>query len=436
MDKNEVAQLGLAFAVGVSLSAGYVFLGAQVQGDDPAVVVVQERCPEVDEDEGAARTPAGALELASLPGEQPVPEGVSIWVGLDGLWLDRGPEQGEPLLELDRGRFALRDVERGRVPALLDAIAEPSSKTAVLWIDHRVPGQTLIELIASLARLGFGDYAFAVEGNGAGPRAYAFVPARYGDPKGSDEQWSLGLSLRVSEYGGVAAWAHPQVAGQVRRGGTAALPLDLGEGECMLAERELPSSAAVAELEHALCQFNTRTREATLGVEFVVARKRSVGEFLRLRDRDSRAGECAGPSYISGPYERPANECAAALPFDAMLTHFDEAEPGNAFRSPKAQIIGQLEKDQIRTVVRANIDGVRRCYNDALRSELGLAGTVVVEFVIDEDGTVRDSIVGSGTDLGSIKTEQCIAEAAKDWVFPKPSKGTVKVTYPFNLSPG
>ena len=46
------------------------------------------------------------------------------------------------------------------------------------------------------------------------------------------------------------------------------------------------------------------------------------------------------------------------------------------------------------------------------------------------------SIVGSNN-TGDEALGQCIAKAAKKWTFPKPvGGGTVKVTYPFNLSPG
>jgi TonB family protein len=68
MDLSQWSKLGLAFAVGVSLSAGYVALGARA-AEAPSVVVVEERCPEepAAEQGEEVRPPQRASELVRNP---------------------------------------------------------------------------------------------------------------------------------------------------------------------------------------------------------------------------------------------------------------------------------------------------------------------------------------------------------------------------------
>ncbi len=73
MKINTMSKMGLAFAVGVALSAGYVAIGAQAPAA-PQVVVVQERCAEPDGDMQAASEPGdadGAVLPASLRHDPP-----------------------------------------------------------------------------------------------------------------------------------------------------------------------------------------------------------------------------------------------------------------------------------------------------------------------------------------------------------------------------
>jgi outer membrane biosynthesis protein TonB len=99
-------------------------------------------------------------------------------------------------------------------------------------------------------------------------------------------------------------------------------------------------------------------------------------------------------------------------------------------------LIGSLEKEDIRQVIRHDLRGVRDCYERALTRQPGLFGRVLVQFVITGNGTVSDSRLFSST-LGVMETEVCIAERACTWRFPPTNGGgPVIVTYPFNLTTG
>ena len=105
-------------------------------------------------------------------------------------------------------------------------------------------------------------------------------------------------------------------------------------------------------------------------------------------------------------------------------------------RQAKAQVMGSLDKDIIRRIVRAHINEVRSCYNASLTLDPNLSGRVDVRFVISAEGKVRSSSVQANS-TNEVKLGECIARAVKTWKFPKPAGGgEVTVTYPFNLSPG
>jgi Ca-activated chloride channel family protein len=103
-------------------------------------------------------------------------------------------------------------------------------------------------------------------------------------------------------------------------------------------------------------------------------------------------------------------------------------------RQAKAEITGSLDKDIIRRIVRAHINEVRHCYNQGLAADPNLKGRVVIKFVIDAQGKVISAQVDEN--LTDVSVGECISKAVTRWIFPKPSGGTITVTYPFILEPG
>ena len=96
---------------------------------------------------------------------------------------------------------------------------------------------------------------------------------------------------------------------------------------------------------------------------------------------------------------------------------------------------GALSHEVIRRVIRANINQVRACYEDALRLAPSLTGRVTVQFVIGPDGRVTASAASEST-LGNGRAERCVADAVHDLVFPPADGGgVVVVSYPFVFEP-
>lgn len=114
---------------------------------------------------------------------------------------------------------------------------------------------------------------------------------------------------------------------------------------------------------------------------------------------------------------------------------------GRTARTPnvvasKAEVVGGLDKDLIRRIVRAHINEVRHCYNQGLAKDPNLKGRVSVQFTISGTGKVTTSVVAE-SDIKDPAVSTCIAQAVRRWSFPKPaSGGAALVTYPFILQAG
>ena len=93
---------------------------------------------------------------------------------------------------------------------------------------------------------------------------------------------------------------------------------------------------------------------------------------------------------------------------------------------------GLLDPAAIRRVVLRNRGQVERCYERALEVNAGAAGRVTVRWVIGPDGAVLGAGVADD-DTGVASLGDCVATAARRWLFPAPEGGVVTVNYPFTF---
>jgi Ca-activated chloride channel family protein len=99
-----------------------------------------------------------------------------------------------------------------------------------------------------------------------------------------------------------------------------------------------------------------------------------------------------------------------------------------------AVVMGSLDKDLIRQVIRRNVGQVRYCYESQLMTNPKLAGKVVVRFVISATGEVTEAKVVETT-MKDATFEACLLARVKSWRFPAAKGGgVVVVTYPFTFS--
>ncbi|AKV02002.1 hypothetical protein AKJ09_08665 [Labilithrix luteola] len=107
---------------------------------------------------------------------------------------------------------------------------------------------------------------------------------------------------------------------------------------------------------------------------------------------------------------------------------------------------GRLEPALIQKIVRANFDGMRKCYEAGLARNARLEGRVATRFVIEQDGTVSDAVPVSDPAVGSTgpgdvplpdaEVTACVAARLKMLRFPEPNGGIVRVVYPIVFHPG
>lgn len=95
---------------------------------------------------------------------------------------------------------------------------------------------------------------------------------------------------------------------------------------------------------------------------------------------------------------------------------------------------GVLDKHEVQVVLKQRMSMFMRCYQSELQRDPGLEGTVVVRFVIDRDGSIRHSHLRA-TSLHNVVVEECVVDEVDATRFPRPSGGTVIISYPFNFQP-
>ena len=97
----------------------------------------------------------------------------------------------------------------------------------------------------------------------------------------------------------------------------------------------------------------------------------------------------------------------------------------------KPVILGSLDKEIIRRVVREHMAQIRYCYEKELNRTPGLKGKVVQKWVISASGSVQSATVAQTT-MKNRAVESCMSRKIRSWKFPKPKGGgIVIVNYPF-----
>jgi hypothetical protein len=96
---------------------------------------------------------------------------------------------------------------------------------------------------------------------------------------------------------------------------------------------------------------------------------------------------------------------------------------------------GGLDRHVIQATIAKYLSQVRACYEDRLRVNPGLEGTLTMDFEIGPSGRLNFSKVKSST-VGDPAVGNCVSAKMMGWEFPKPRGGVnVKVNYPFALRP-
>ena len=95
-----------------------------------------------------------------------------------------------------------------------------------------------------------------------------------------------------------------------------------------------------------------------------------------------------------------------------------------------AQIHGSISREEIAKVINQHMQQIRACYEKALLHDPGLGGKLMIEWTIDMSGAVQ-SFKTKSSSMKNPDVGECILDNLKTWRFPRPTGGTVVVSYPF-----
>lgn len=111
----------------------------------------------------------------------------------------------------------------------------------------------------------------------------------------------------------------------------------------------------------------------------------------------------------------------------------DAGDPRTARVSNVQTILGSLDKEQIRAVVRAGSPKIKACYDAEVALDAHTApDSAVIRFVIGPDGKVRSKTVEQKKPAANARLGTCVVSAIRTLEFPEPKGGgIVIVTYPF-----
>jgi hypothetical protein len=115
-------------------------------------------------------------------------------------------------------------------------------------------------------------------------------------------------------------------------------------------------------------------------------------------------------------------------------THDDRHPP--QIRQGQMTVTGRLPPEVVQRIVRQNFGRFRLCYEQGLRKDPKLAGTVATKFVIDTQGGVSTSARDNSTTMTDADVVSCVTRGFSNLSFPQPEGGIVVVVYPLIFAPG
>ena len=95
---------------------------------------------------------------------------------------------------------------------------------------------------------------------------------------------------------------------------------------------------------------------------------------------------------------------------------------------------GTLSKSKINRTIKRNSRALQACYENELKKDGSLQGTIRVQFTIALSGRVSSVSILKNT-IGSRAVAKCISARVKRWRFSKPQGGEVSIAYPFVFTP-
>jgi hypothetical protein len=96
----------------------------------------------------------------------------------------------------------------------------------------------------------------------------------------------------------------------------------------------------------------------------------------------------------------------------------------------KEPLIGEIAPVAIENLIKKRLFELRLCYELALRRDASASGSMELKWRIDSYGKISDiALVSSSIDDKTMQS--CVKQKIARWIFPKPKRGSVEVSFPF-----
>ena len=127
---------------------------------------------------------------------------------------------------------------------------------------------------------------------------------------------------------------------------------------------------------------------------------------------------------------------------DEKLYQLQASEFGQRPAEAKAEVkpvvqeplVGEIEPALIENYIKKNQFELQLCYELALRRNELAAGTMEWRWRIDSRGTISDLAL-INTSIKDQRMTDCIRRKIGSWRFPRPRRGSIEVSYPFEFAP-
>ncbi len=97
-------------------------------------------------------------------------------------------------------------------------------------------------------------------------------------------------------------------------------------------------------------------------------------------------------------------------------------------------LVGQIDPNLVERFIKQNRYQLQLCYELALRRNEAAAGTMEWRWRIDSRGTISDVALVSSS-IKDTRMVQCIRQKITTWRFPRPRRGSVEISFPFEFAP-
>lgn len=360
---------------------------------------------------GGSETPAPQTsDNGSKPAEKPVdPDEPRLTMKGESVLVDGSPS-GSASEAVKEGRpvkiEVLAHLLEGRKKAWLDANAGKEFPARCrLDLDAQTPDAVWRSVLMTAFFAGYNRITLESAGGQVPIQASIPLPPERGGP-----QRPIQIAVRTDSFD--ALWLSPKDAGKQKE--ALRRPMDSSGGPV-----DLPELASVLKGECASAGqpcFDVISLRSTAPLAF---------------------GELLGVVRAILPVWQVPN---AAPLFDFMRgTSLSGLPEGHSGIIPTT---GRIDPNEVRKVVRASFDKFTACYQEGLKRDSKLAGRVAVQLVIEPDGHVSEvSSVTSGSGAGAElvttlkdkKVVECILDAHRKLVFPKPQGGRVPLVNPIEF---